>query len=458
VLGRWSIGIFGKHLAASVNETIWNRDHRFESEKLPGPAGETLATLISDIDVDGDLDVIFGNDFGISDSFYLGDGTGALRLIRRDDDFIPHTTRSTMSIDSADIDNDLRFELYLGQTTGRSGTRSQEMALVSTDEVCEEYARYGLRERCEERANTISVINRARKTLDPTVCLELRDEVARGDCIALHRLRWATTKRKNADLCAGFPAWWEPFEHICHTRFGPSMKSTKKERRTHIRQTKGRNVLFVPRDGVGFDDVAEERGTSTTGWTWNAKFADFDSDGWQDLYAVNGMLWSSKRESNVFFANRGDGHFDDLTQSAGLASAMAAVSAAYVDFDQDGDRDIVTVPIDGPILVNRNNSHGNNGLVVELADQRGNHFGIGSRIVVHYGPEASLHQMREIKASGGFTSFDPPEAHFGLGSHEGVDRIEVHWSTGAASELSGPFRANHRYRISRRDVARPPPR
>jgi hypothetical protein len=128
---------------------------------------------------------------------------------------------------------------------------------------------------------------------------------------------------------------------------------------------------------------------------------------------------------------------------------MSAVSAAYVDFDRDGDLDIVTVPIEGPILVYRNNTRERSNFFVELRDHRGNRFGIGSRVVVHYGPDASRRQMREIKSSGGFASFDPPEAHFGLGPHEAVDRIEIHWPTGAASELEGPFRANHRYRITR---------
>ena len=85
----------------------------------------------------------------------------------------------------------------------------------------------------------------------------------------------------------------------------------------------------------------------------------------------------------------------------------------------------------------------------ELRDQVGNHFALGSWIDIHYG-DGTRRQTREIKAGGGFVSFDPPRAHFGLGEHTAVERVAVHWSTGETTELAGPFEAGHRYRITRR--------
>ena len=54
------------------------------------------------------------------------------------------------------------------------------------------------------------------------------------------------------------------------------------------------------------------------------------------------------------------------------------------------------------------------------------------------------------KASGGFVSFDAPRAHFGLGKHQAVSRVEVIWSTGEKSELKGEFKAGHKYIIERK--------
>jgi hypothetical protein len=57
--------------------------------------------------------------------------------------------------------------------------------------------------------------------------------------------------------------------------------------------------------------------------------------------------------------------------------------------------------------------------------------------------------MRELKASGGYLSFDEPSAHFGLGEFDQVERLEIHWSTGGATEIPGPFEAGHAYSIRR---------
>jgi inositol oxygenase len=91
----------------------------------------------------------------------------------------------------------------------------------------------------------------------------------------------------------------------------------------------------------------------------------------------------------------------------------------------------------------------NSGIVFELNDSKANRAGIGSRIIIHYGPGGSKHQLREIKASGGFLSYDAPRAHLGLGEHRVISRVEVIWSTGENTELSGEFRAGHRYVIER---------
>ena len=109
----------------------------------------------------------------------------------------------------------------------------------------------------------------------------------------------------------------------------------------------------------------------------------------------------------------------------------------------------MTLPIDAPPRVYFNQSDGANAISIELRDGVGNRFGIGSRIVIHYGPEGAGHQLREIKASGGFLSMDPAVAHFGLAGERQVARIEVNWSTGEKSLLTGPFEAGYRYRITR---------
>ena len=59
-------------------------------------------------------------------------------------------------------------------------------------------------------------------------------------------------------------------------------------------------------------------------------------------------------------------------------------------------------------------------------------------------------KIRELKASGGYLSFDEPVAHFGLGDAESVEKLVVKWSTGGSTEIAGPFAAGHLYTLQRR--------
>jgi hypothetical protein len=75
--------------------------------------------------------------------------------------------------------------------------------------------------------------------------------------------------------------------------------------------------------------------------------------------------------------------------------------------------------------------------------------GIGTTFTIHYGPDGNRHQLRELKASGGYLSFDEPIAHFGLGEYDSVERLEVRWSTGSKTVFRGLFEEGHLYSLDR---------
>jgi len=89
----------------------------------------------------------------------------------------------------------------------------------------------------------------------------------------------------------------------------------------------------------------------------------------------------------------------------------------------------------------------NSSIQFSLRDHRGNRYAVGAKITIHYGQD--LHQMREIKLSGGYQSFDEALVTFGLDHHEAVSRVEVQWPNGDVTELTS-LAANARYLITRK--------
>jgi hypothetical protein len=221
-----------------------------------------------------------------------------------------------------------------------------------------------------------------------------------------------------------------------------------------IPQMMNENVLLRwDQSDERFVDVAATAGVGFTGWSWNARFADVDNDEWQDLFVVAGSWFRatpSGTTANFFFRNEDGKTFSDQTDAYGFQNFMIVSAYTTLDFDRDGDLDFVTNSINGPLWLLRNNNQGGNSILLQVRDEIGNRDGIGTKFFVYYGPNSERAQMRELKASGGYLSFDEPIAHFGLGEYDVVDRLVVEWSTGGRTELAGPFRAGQLYTVQRR--------
>lgn len=446
-LGNWTSGGGTRWPPeASRNVIAWNRGESFELEPLPYLPAETLSALFSDIDHDGDLDLLFGNDFGPADAYYLGDGGGGFARVKRSDDLVSSTTFSTMSFDTADLDNDLRLEIYSSQITGGAPGQRERLSFREVAETCDEYPDGRWREHCEQSASMQMIFRQARDRRNPEICDRISNREERGACLALLMAQFASDRGERG-LCDKIPARWEDLAFACHTSF-IDRESYPDLRDEGLRQLRNRNAL-LQWDGSQFAEISERMGVDLGGWAWNARFADIDHDGWQDLFIANGRAINRDRVSNVLYRNRDGERFEDATGELGLLNHMSTAAYVYADLDNDGDLDIVLPTIDGPVFVYENRAARGNAIQFELSDRVGNRDGIGSQIIIHYGDGATLHQLRELKASGGFVSFDPASAHFGLARHANVARVEILWSTGERTELNGPFEHGHRYRVTR---------
>jgi uncharacterized membrane protein YraQ (UPF0718 family) len=467
VIGRWEF--VGRGIRATERSTpllLLARGDEFVPHPLPAPRGQPNAVILTDFDADGLRDVILGLDWSPSDQFLRGDGRGGFAAVRRRDGLVPVTTLSTMSLSTGDVDNDLRPEIYVGGVA-RYPETDPDHPRRPPQEICAELESSDRRRACEGDMRLRAVFEDALRKRAPGRCGALDSDSTRRDCVLFAALA-QHGKFSAADVCDLLPPTWDQVGYLCRAFRTSSAQAVTvtygsprhglADSADAIPQIDGENVLLVRGPDGRFVDRARDLGVSRAGLTWNAKFADLDNDGWVDLYVANGWYRYRKYESSYFFRNRGGEGFSEEGAGTGLRTLFPTLAYTYVDLDNDGDLDVVSVPIYGPVWVFVNNSQSGNALGFELRDRPGNVFAIGARVTVYPGDGEGPPQIRELQASGGYLSFDAPVLHFGLGQGGRVSRVVVHWPDGATSELAGRFAAGYRYRVTRADGSDAPPR
>ena len=195
-----------------------------------------------------------------------------------------------------------------------------------------------------------------------------------------------------------------------------------------------------------FEDVAVSAGLGVLNRyvEWGTGLPDLDNDGRPDLLYVTGNVYPEierqlpqypHRGPRVVFRNAGGGRFEDVTARSGPGATAPHSSrgAAFGDFDNDGDVDVLVMNMNEPPTLLRNDYAGSNGwLEVKLEGTRSNRAGIGATVVVEAG---GRRQARAIVSQASYYSHDDLRAHFGLGSAPRADRIEVRWPSGQVDVL-----------------------
>ncbi len=455
VLGNWFAGASKKHPPPQSQNELWiNAGGSFEAQALEELVGETLSTLLSDWNGDGWLDLAVGNDFEEPDFYYLGDGKGGFELLERRDGVIPHTTQTTMSFDSGDYDNDLDLDIFVDQITARATGPSTQVQMRALDDYCDDIATPYVRDRCLANMATRKGFFYGANHQPTNIrnCADVPDDSDKRACIGMQVMMTAQ-RIKDQKLCERIPKAETRTYSLCRNFFEGVLPHDPEMLDQAIPQRMNENVLLNwDASAEHFTDEADDTGVEFTGWSWNARFADVDNDEWQDLFVVAGSWFRatpSGTTANFFFHNEAGKTFSDQTDAYGFQNFMIVSAYTTLDFDKDGDLDFITNSINGPLWLLRNNNQDSNSVTFQLLDQIGNRDGIGTKIFIHYGPDAERHQMRELKASGGYLSFDEPLLHFGLGEYESVSRLVVEWSTGGKTEIPGPFLAGYRYTLQR---------
>jgi len=452
VNGNYHLGVLTrKPIDTSVDQLILNNNLNFQVTDLAGTPGQTQSSLISDLNGDGISDLAIGNDYRVADTFYMGASPkDALKKLKAQDNLIKLTTENTMSIDTGDINNDLIPDIYLaniGFTKGIdvvSNIFGSEMQ-NSGKEFCASGESVLNLKQCQDMVHLVTLLNPEKQDISER-CLTLKDKQAVKDCMVT-RLALLAAERNDESLCDKISSGHSMGQTLCRNLFlGQRIKPDTSE---EIPQQALSNLLLLGGRGKPFEDISEQSGVTTAEWSWNAKFADLDNDEWQDLYVVNGVLITQEFATNNFFHNQAGKTFKSAEEEFGLFDRDHSSSYTYIDIDNDGDLDIIGNTQYGPFKIYINNNSKGNSVTFKLKDEKGNRQCIGCKIIIHYGENGERHQFREIKASGGFHSFDAPIAHFGLGEYDTISKIEIHWSTGQTTTLTQTFPANREYKVHR---------
>ena len=417
------------------NRIVFNDLGRLSGERffiVPAEPGDTLSVLFSDFNMDGLLDYAEANDFNQPDNFFLGDGKGGLKKISRQDGIIPVTTHTTMSIKTADLDNDGKVEMLLSQIAGTADGMTNRLLTRPWEQFCSDIERPEDRAACQSNIDIRSWYKLGTFSLDLNSvgnCTALAKDEMR-ECKAMI-LRDIAVKQNRPELCDRILNDFIRQKTHCRTMFESKREPKGLTYENDIPQIRGRNVLLTQDKDGKFIDIAKSAGFEIGGWSWDVKAIASANSELQDVIIFNGF-WGLQQvsPSKVYLRNEGKLKFSNTTLESGFEDYAIVGSAAAADFDGDGDIDMVAASQNGPLVAYWNNNQESNSIKVELRDSKGNRFGIGSKIRIFYGENESRKQERELMLSGGYGSFDAPYAHFGLAKHEDVSRLEVEWSTG----------------------------
>jgi len=245
-----------------------------------------------------------------------------------------------------------------------------------------------------------------------------------------------------------------------------------------------RNMLQLNNGNGTFSEIGQIAGISNTDWSWSALLADYDNDGWKDLYVTNGYYrdytnldfinfmndyvkekgrlqredvmqlvkeMPSSNVTNYIFKNNQGHSFQNNNQDWGIDQASNSNGAIYADLDNDGDLDLVVNNINQPAFIYRNESqklNSNHFLQLHLTGEGGNTQGLGAKLDLFYNGQM---QSLEQNPARGYLSNVSFDLHFGLGNAEKADSLIITWSSGKVQKLYN-VKSNQLLALSEKDA------
>lgn len=221
------------------------------------------------------------------------------------------------------------------------------------------------------------------------------------------------------------------------------------------------NMLHYNVGNGKFKETAQLSGIVKTDWSWAPLIADFDNDGLKDVFISNGVykdynnqdfrialreknargesmtlqavldMMPSQKLDNYLYKNNGDLTFTKVIKEWGMEDPSFSNGAAYADFDNDGDLDLIVNNVNDEIGLYRNNAN-ENYLKIKLKGSQNNSMGLGASVYV---TSNSTTQFQKKYVTRGFESSISEILNFGLGNNSEIEEVIVEWPDGKISKL-----------------------
>ena len=386
------------HVVIINGDTTYNETPRFidvsEEAGIYGSSiGFGLGVSVGDIDGDNWPDLYVSNDFFERDYLYLNnqDGTFSENLTS----MMEETSMGSMGADIADVNNDLKPDIFVTEMLPRELDRTKTKAVYEN---------------------------------------------------------WEKYKRA--------------VESGYHRQFA----------RNAFQLNMGKNIEGLP----WFAEVSRMTGTEATDWSWGALIADYNNDGYKDIFIANGIgkdlldqdyvnyyfnpenirkLIEDKGEvmvemfdnipseplQNYLFMNSNGYSYDDKSSESGLGEKTFSNGSAYGDLDNDGDLDLIINNIDGEASIYKNNTDtSSHSIKVKLTYKDLNPYGIGSKIYAYHNEST---QYIELNPMRGFQSSVDHRLIIGTGESSMLDSLRIIWPDGT-SQLVTSFSGGNEIDVS----------
>ncbi|MEO9021139.1 MAG: VCBS repeat-containing protein [Ginsengibacter sp.] len=237
-------------------------------------------------------------------------------------------------------------------------------------------------------------------------------------------------------------------------------------------------------NGSSFSEISLASGVSATDWSWCPLFADFDNDGYKDLFVSGGIvkrptdldfiafvsnLYAQKEAGQkgnfdeiaiekmpdgsshpYFFKGNGDLNFKDVSNDWGTAGMKGYFNgAAYADLDNDGNLDMVINVLNGTSVILKNNAPKKRFISISFKGNDGNTFGVGAKAYVF---QKGKMQYQQLMLTRGFQSSCDTRLHFGLDTIHIIDSLLVVWPNQTYQVIKN-IHANQQLNVYQKDAS-----